>query len=160
LQLNLKRKILIDLVESFRIGLFLEPDNVWLNWNSKFEELVLIANPEIIKWGGPYKELQWKNKFIFQGLNFNVTTVFELDQDGKPFGGLKHFRFFSPNDLNPRSLALMTRDYFIQTIGVNPIDKSSGEEYYWAWEKKGVKLIVGIEERYSTVFHFHFELMD
>ena len=82
---------MIDLVESFRIGLFLEPDNVWLN---------------------------------------------------------------------PRSLALETRDYFIKTIGVNTVDKSSRDEYYWAWEKKGVRLIVGIEERYLTIFHFHFELMD
>ena len=151
---------MIDLVESFRIGLFLEPDNVWLNWNSSFEELVLIANPEIIKWSGPYKELQWKNKSIFQGLIFNVSVVFELDKNGIPFGGLRQIRFFSTDDLDPRTQAIKTRDHFLKTLGVNTIDKSSGDEYYWAWEKNVTRLIVGIEERYSTVFHFHFELMD
>lgn len=151
---------MIDILESLRIGLYLESDNLWLKWNSNFEELVNLSNPEITKWGGPYKELEWKNKSIFQGLIFNVTTVFELDKDGNPFGGLKHFRFFSATDINPRSLALLTRDHFIKLLGTFTIDKSSGDEYYWAWEKNKIRLIVGIEERYSTVFHFHFELVD
>jgi hypothetical protein len=149
----------MDILENIKIGLFLESDDLWLKWNSKFDELTQIASPEIIKWGGPYKELRWANKTIFNGLVFDVSTVIELDVNGNPNGELTHFRFFTPNDSEPHALAYKTRDHLIQLIGEITSDKSEGEEYYWAWERKRARLIVGIEERYSTVFHFHFELI-
>lgn len=138
-------------------GLYLEDKNVLIPWNSSYTDIAQIENTEVTLWNGPYAEVSWPNSLFWNGLCFNVQTVFTLDSKRLPVSRIQNFRFFMTDSYDPRLHALDTKEKLIQRFGKENKDESNDIEYKWIWKLQSFEIILGVEERYSTVFHFHLQ---
>ncbi len=64
-----------NLIENLNKGLYLEVSKKLIPWNTPFDELKEVGNPELIKHSEQRTDLKWNNESVLNGLNVNLVVM-------------------------------------------------------------------------------------
>jgi hypothetical protein len=64
-----------DLLEKLAKGLYLETSNQLISWETPFDKLKDVGNPEFIQTSDQRADIIWKNEKILNGLTVNLTVM-------------------------------------------------------------------------------------
>jgi hypothetical protein len=138
-------------------GIFLEDNNVLLEWEKSIEKLVIENDAKIIKQADRII-IEWGKHKILGGLNLELSNTYLLSKLGifnsigfNTVGDDESFEYFS-----------LISTHLEKVFG-NPIEKEDNietkNERFWAWQIGEVRISIYLFEQHAFKLHFKIEKM-
>ena len=132
-------------------GIFFEDTEKMLFWGSKFEQLMLIDNPEISQDGDV---LKWFGKSCFGNNKLNVTIYKDDYQNQNNTLDCANFECENETQETIYSTAKKYSDLFKDLMGKPNESKSNYGRLTEVWNIDELQIIVGIGERFTEFLVF------